>query len=351
MHPTQAPPITTDRETPHLAPETSDAILRAAVQAPSSHNTQPWIFALEPGVVELRADRTRALAVNDPDDRELTISCGAALFNLRVAAWHAGAAPEIELLPDPGDPDLLATIRLHRGARPLADVERLNRALDQRHTHRDGFVVRELPVGLPDELRAHAHAEGAWLELLDDDRRERLAELIAEGDRMQWADRHWRRELASWMHPRRCGDGLVTPELIAPLARVTVATLDVGMPSAERDRERAQRAPALFVLDTHGDHPRDWLVAGMALEHVLLHAAARGVQAAFLNQPIQVAELRMHVAALLERPCFPQIIARLGHPACPAHPTPRRPLADTIDTAHACARGSTTTNGSDASAR
>jgi hypothetical protein len=35
--------------------------------------------------VELYADRTQALAVVDPEDRALTISCGAALPNLRVA--------------------------------------------------------------------------------------------------------------------------------------------------------------------------------------------------------------------------------------------------------------------------
>ena len=92
--------IITDCPAGHLAPETVDAVLRAAVQAPSSHNTQPWIFAVEPGVIQVRADRTRALPVNDPDDRELVMSCGAALFNLRVAAWHAGAAPTVAILPD-----------------------------------------------------------------------------------------------------------------------------------------------------------------------------------------------------------------------------------------------------------
>ena len=58
-------------------------LVQAATLAPSSHNTQPWLFRLEGQVIELLADRTRALPVNDPDDRELTISCGCALFNLR----------------------------------------------------------------------------------------------------------------------------------------------------------------------------------------------------------------------------------------------------------------------------
>jgi hypothetical protein len=31
--------------------------------------------------IDVLADRTRALPVNDPEDRELTISCGCAVFN------------------------------------------------------------------------------------------------------------------------------------------------------------------------------------------------------------------------------------------------------------------------------
>ena len=95
------------------------------------------------------------------------------------------------------------------------------------------------------------------------------------------------------------------------------------------------RPPTIVALDTHGDRPSDWLAAGMALEHVVLRAASQGLQAGYLNQPIQVPELRMHVASLLGRPCFPQAIIQLGHPMHPTRPTPRRPLADVMDAAPA----------------
>ena len=67
-----------------------DAV-RGAVRAPSSHNTQPWLFRLVgDDALELYADRTRALPVVDPRDRELTISCGAALFHVRAALRGPG---------------------------------------------------------------------------------------------------------------------------------------------------------------------------------------------------------------------------------------------------------------------
>jgi nitroreductase len=65
-------------------------LLRYAILAPSGHNTQPWLFMITGDGIELYADRSRALPVVDPDDRELIISCGAALATLQIAMRHFG---------------------------------------------------------------------------------------------------------------------------------------------------------------------------------------------------------------------------------------------------------------------
>src|SRR5687767_5158027 len=74
-------------------------LIKYAILAPSGHNTQPWLFKItKNNMIELYADRSRALPVVDPDDRELTISCGAALYYLRLAANHFGMTVDVELL-------------------------------------------------------------------------------------------------------------------------------------------------------------------------------------------------------------------------------------------------------------
>ncbi len=85
-------------------------LLNYAVLAPSSHNTQPWLFRIVGDGVELYADRTRALPVVDPNDRELIMSCGAALFNLRIALRHFGYEAPMQTFPDATKPDLLARV-------------------------------------------------------------------------------------------------------------------------------------------------------------------------------------------------------------------------------------------------
>src|SRR3712207_8310905 len=69
---------------------------------------------------------------------------------------------------------------------------------------RGPFENRQVPGRLLSALRAAAWAEGAWLHLVQDEAaKHTLAELIAEGDRIQLADKRFRRELASWVHPNR----------------------------------------------------------------------------------------------------------------------------------------------------
>lgn len=45
-------------------------LLSYAVLAPSSHNTQPWLFRVGDDFVELHADRTRVMPSVDPHGRE-----------------------------------------------------------------------------------------------------------------------------------------------------------------------------------------------------------------------------------------------------------------------------------------
>ena len=59
-------------------------LIETAVRAPSVHNTQPWRFHVGPAGLELHADRSRQLPAVDPFGRELLISCGAALYGLRL---------------------------------------------------------------------------------------------------------------------------------------------------------------------------------------------------------------------------------------------------------------------------
>lgn len=312
--------------------EMASSLIGAAILAPSSHNTQPWVFRVRGSGIDVLADRTRALPVNDPDDRELTISCACALFNLRVAAAHAQLSATLQIPSDPADPDCLATLELAPSAAPDTALAAQFDALALRRTYRRTFADRPVAPAALDALAEAALHEGAWLQILESrDQRQQAAELVAEGDEDQWADPAWRRELASWMHPRRQGDGLALPGLALPVAQAVVRTFDMGYGVAARDIQLADASPVLAVLGTPGDTPADWIVAGQALQRLLLTATQNNLQASFLNQPIEVVSLRAKLRQLTGRSGHAQVLLRLGHAENTVHATPRRPLAEVIE--------------------
>lgn len=305
-------------------------LIAYAVLAPSSHNTQPWRFALAERQISLFADRSRALPVNDPADRELVISCGCALLNLRVAAAAAGFIADTVRLPEPKANDLLARINLVPAQANPNDAG-LSSAILGRRTYRQRFAARPVPDDRRRELIAAAEAEGAWLTLLDDSSdREAIAAMVATGDTHLWADPSWRHELAAWLRSRRRDEGLPVPGFAATLARLLVRKINLGKRVAAGNWQLTAHAPILVALSTDGDGVQDWLQAGEALQRVLLAAYNGGLQASYLNQPIQVAALRPKLQYLIDPSGFPQILLRIGYPLKTLPKSPRRRLEDVL---------------------
>jgi len=310
-------------------------MLNYAVLAPSGHNTQPWLFKVGGEEVQLRTDRTRGLPVVDPEDRALVISCGAALFHLRVAIRHFGYEDEVEVLPNPHDPDLLARVRLGPDHAETEEERMLFQTIPKRRSNRGPFEDKQVPGRLLSALQAAAWEEGAWLHLVEaENAKHAIAELIAEGDRTQLADKRFRRELASWVHPNRTrsrdgmpGYAFGFGDLMSLAGPFVIRTFDTGKGQAAKDRQLAEGSPVLAILGTEGDTPPEWLAAGQALARVLLRARAEEVWASFLNQPIEVAELRPRLREAIGVDGYPQLLLRMGY-GPEVRPTPRQPVEE-----------------------
>jgi nitroreductase len=313
-------------------PDVITELLRAATLAPSMHNTQPWRFRIlrADQTIELYADPSRMLKYADPHGRAVHIACGAALFNLRMAAAVAGRGPVVRLFPEPGQPLLLAALRLGGPYRPSdADTE-LHAAIAARHTHRRPFSNRPLPPGVLAELVQAASTEGATLHLPDDTETARLLYLVSDAERDLVADPGYRAELAGWVGGNRDRDGIPSSALGPrdPVGRTPVRDFT---PNRHEPLGYAwfEDAPRLAVLSTTGGTRKDWMHAGQALQRVLLTATLRGVAAAPLTQPLETADawLVRDPRAGVEQP---QMILRLGY-GLPVPASPRRPVSDVLD--------------------
>jgi nitroreductase len=308
-------------------------LLRAAAAAPSMHNTQPWRFRMRDGgrTIELRADPARQLPSGDPAGRAAHIACGAALFNLRLAAAAAGLHADARLLPDPREPLLLATVRLAGPHRPAAAESELHAAIERRHTNRQPFSSRPVPPGVLAELAEAASLEHAILHILDHDEAVRVLNLAADAERAQLAEPAYRAELARWAGGQRDRDGIPDSALGPRSPDTTTPVRDFAPRPRSQPVSHAwfEGTPQLAVLSIRSGGRAGWLRAGQALQRVLLTATARGIATCPLTQPLETTD-----AWLVRDPRSgseqPQMILRLGY-GLPVPPTPRRPPADILD--------------------
>src|SRR5262249_61623535 len=90
-------------------------MLATASRAPSVHNTQPWRFSVTVHAIELYADPARKVH-QDAIGRQMLISCGAALFRLRLAVRGLRRGPAGSPPPHPAPPPPPARVGLPPGA-------------------------------------------------------------------------------------------------------------------------------------------------------------------------------------------------------------------------------------------
>ena len=306
-------------------------VVEQACLAPSIHNTQPWQFSWDGKHFGLYADTARGLTATDPDGRELVLSCGAALFNLRLALRKVGYDAHVAALPDKKDPRLLARIVPTEALPATVEERREFAAMLRRHTHRGGFDDDALAAGLMVHLQRAAEIEGAELVYLSDPgQRRHVLTLARAAERAMLNDLDVQSEVEAWTPTpeSRRRDGVPT----AAYARRPIAQVD-DLPQRDFDQNRGHgtevavaRAPGVIgVIVTPSDLQEDWLRAGQALERLLIVAAERGAFAAIHSQLTEVRHLRDELRRELLAAGHPQLLLRFGY-APDGHRTPRRPV-------------------------
>jgi len=310
-------------------------LIEVAGRAPSVHNTQPWRFEVGEQAVELYADTSRQL-LEDPAGREMLISCGAALYGLRLGIRSLGYRAEVELFRGPA---LLARVRPGLPAPMTSDERKMLQAVPHRHTHRGPFEPGPLPDGLVACLRDDVAAEGATLIVVDTEpARQKLTAILAAWSRVEdlypgsgaavqsrAETERWTREAGS-----QARDGVPAHAFPAAAGRDPRQ-----LPQRDFDLGRAwglvpsggPPAPVTALLVTSRDHQEEWLRAGQGLQRLLLRAASHWVFASLQTQPLLQAPVRARIQSGLDLPGVPLMLLQLGQ-ARTTHPTARRPASE-----------------------
>lgn len=310
-----------------------ERLVQLACLAPSVHNTQPWRWRYDAGVLELHADLCRGLPAEDPRGRNLTISCGAALHHLQFAARALGWETAVERLPL-GSPDtLLARVVVSRVVRhgvARGDIDLLR----TRCTDRRRFTAWPVPADRLDDLCDRGAGWGVRAEAVTSDPARIRLELLAnsalgfleiEGRRLLEQDRWIDRDGPDGIPLELLSD---EPDLFRPRSRFRPGTL-------EDTRLVIHGGERVLVLGGVHDDVGSWLRTGEAMSDLWLEATRSGMSVVPMSQPVEVESTRHEIARTVLATRFePHLLLRIGWQAIGRRGlprTPRRPLGDVLE--------------------
>lgn len=268
-------------------------LLKAAVQAPSGDNSQPWRFEVKGDQILIFNLPERDTSLYNYRQRASLVAHGALIENMVIAAGAAGYSADITIFPDAAAPDLIALVKLQPGSTGDA---RLVPAIALRCTNRrkyDGTPVTD------DERQALLHAAdglpGSIVLTGSEEEQSAVADVMALNDRLVFENQHLHAFLFDhirWDDREACEtlDGLdiktldLEPpdRLMFPLLKnwslvKILASMGVPRIIAANARKQAMSAGALGAVIISGSSDRDYIDAGRIIERVWLEATLRGL--------------------------------------------------------------------------
>jgi nitroreductase len=302
-------------------------LLNYAILAPSSHNSQPWMFNVSEGEIQVFADKSRWLKFADADRREQYLSLGCALENLIIAAEHFGYNCSISYFPGPED--LAATVSLQPRSRQPSD-SRLFQAITSRQTNRNPYDPRAISEDDLETIKSLSSDPDAAIFLANDSAtKKRFLDLVVQANGVQYSDVNYKSELGRWL-----GRGVMGPTGIeAKMAQLAVVFLDMGPQQTKKDAELINSTPYIGFVSTANNDSTSSLKAGRTLERFWLAATALGISLHPMSQALEVQQTKAELAGLLpSKSGMSQLqqIFRLGYTKPAAEHSTRRPLEEVL---------------------
>ncbi|GJH40337.1 Tat pathway signal protein [Capnocytophaga sp. HP1101] len=296
------------------------ALITAATQAPSGHNSQPWFFTVESNHIVITPDFTKSLPAVDGKHRELFMSLGCALENLCLKATELHYRTQVQLTSEG-----VITVLLQK--REDVTPNSLAAVIPKRQTNRSAYdgktidaellksLVNKSTEGLSGNIYTFQKGSPLFAE---------LTEYVMQGNAVQMADPAFKNELLSWIrfnkkHSESTHDGLSYAVLGAPnLPRWVTEPIVKGSLKADKqnktDLKKIESSSDMVLITSEKDNIPTWINTGRLLQRFLLTLTEAGIANAYLNQPCEVPELRAQLQKSLPiEGAYPQIILRIGY--------------------------------------
>ena len=280
------------------------ALIEAAIAAPSADNNQPWKFKSGDNWIDVFWDLSKKLP-SDVDGMFDLLALGAAIENIVVKLQSMGHKAEVQLAEinckdlknNPTQLRQIATITFGKQDAEINVQEKLADYISARQTTRDAYSTKPIPQDQLQEITTasvqHDDVKLCWM--TDRVKINSLASLVALSDSLRFRYRDFHEELhrqlrLSAAHAEQTRDGLDYRTLGLPLGGRTVLSLirswktmsllsKFGMASlmAAPSKRLVRNSGAIGLIYLDARTPHSMIRGGQTMQRMWLHATQLGL--------------------------------------------------------------------------
>lgn len=327
----------------HKLPNNSAKIkylLEFAILAPSTHNTQPWLFKLDNDCCEIFYDKKRFLKYADKKKKNIKISIGAAIENLILASTYYNCFRAIQYIEVGGKVARIEFVFDKQGIGRKGNISRqLVEAITRRGVFRGVFLDKKIDLNLIDHLKkvSQEYRGVFYLPITAEKLICDLAELTAIGTRIASSNYKFREELSTWIAHQYSGkkDGIPTQSLNIPghisvLFPYVIKKLDLGFITSKIVRKNYRSAQIINLVWTNKNSTKELIDVGRLSQRIMLELVNEGLSVSIAVGGIEMDATRPSVKKSADINGFPQFVFGAGYAKKLLKPTPRIPVAERI---------------------
>lgn len=325
-----------DSDFPRHSPveEQAKFLLNYAILAPSTFNTQPWLFLVKKNKITIYPDLSRHLKTSDKNNMLLYISLGCALKNLETAASAFGFKTRKNFINNAKS----TVIKVSLTKRDKKISKPPLRSIRKRLTNRSPYLSKAIPGSLLKNISSIARKEGLSTFIVTNKTvKEKIMELVKEGDYTLWNNPKFKEEHLKWIRHNLTTkhDGMPAfsagiPLILSFFAEFAIKNLNYAKIQSSKNKSLLSTTPYFgFILSEKHDQ-ETWVKVGEVLEEIWLNATSLGVSLAPSAQVVVVGNLYKGLMKILKTNLRPQFFFRLGFASKPAYTSPRRKVEETL---------------------
>jgi len=317
-------------------------LLRYAILAPSTHNSQPWLFKIKDNSCEVYYSADLKIPNADPEERDLFISIGCAIENLIIAAKYFNVFDSIHYRLSYND-NLVAEIKFKNldsnDLKTNLELELLlntviNR-INARGIFRDEPVSQNIIINIfkkISEENEKYEIGGFDINFLKEKEKiEKLAELTGNGIKTAYRSKEFRKEMSKWLRNNFTfkkdglpGYALKMPALISFFFPTLIRYINIGNKLADLNKRSIKSAPLVCVISAEEiERPLIWIKTGRLVERLMLEFNKEGYNTSIFVASIEMGDVYKKVQQVIDTQKRPQFIFVVGKVDSLHRPTDR----------------------------